>query len=438
VAQQVRPSVSEDGRWYWDGAQWKSLLSPDGRSVWNGAAWVAITAPAPEPVAIAAAPAPVAPAPAAPAQPESPSWLAAQDWGVVERRLTPDPTPAPAAEPEAAQDYVAYKQGPAAPAFQFRSLFPLERMAPIALVLIGAIVAGGFWWTHRPEDAPPVILVASHASLVYQSGDTLRFTATQEQHGQLTLPNGQVIDDYAKITAVEAWRVIQVDPDGTTTVGLKFESLTGAIDGEAVSFNAAKAKEAVLVVKPDGRVVSGGTNGSAGGKATNSVPASDQFFSVLPDHDVRAGESWGKEWTRPNPLGTGNTTYRTTNTFTGYDTLSQYGRSAVVKTTATLPIDAGLNIRALLALTGDDPTGVPEGATVTYKGNADADLTTYVDMNSRLPVHMLDVANFTFDMTFQGLPDTAEWAPLKGTFKWAGHQSGSMDLIDLPKHATPA
>jgi hypothetical protein len=277
VAQQVRPQISDDGKWYWDGTQWRSLLSPDGRSVWNGTAWVSVAAPAPAPVAAAATH-------------DQPSWLQGDDWATVKKRIDPEPAQSsdmqPGIYPPAAQ---------AAPAFKLRNLFPMERMAPLALVLIGAIVAGAYAWTHRPQPAPPVILIASHASLVYQSGDTLRFTASQEQHGQLTTPDGQVVDDYAKVTAVEAWRVIKVEADGTTTVGVKFESLSGDIDGYAVSFNGAKAKEAILVVSNDGRVVSGGTNGSAGGTATNSVPASDQFFSVLPDHDVRQGESWGNE-----------------------------------------------------------------------------------------------------------------------------------------------
>jgi hypothetical protein len=50
---------------------------------------------------------------------------------------------------------------------------------------------------------------------------------------------------------------------------------------------------------------------------------------------------------------------------------------------------------------------------------------------------MLDVSNFSFQMTFQGLPISGKFAVLQGTFKWAGHQSGSMDLLDLPKHPTP-
>ena len=408
MAANPRPQISEDGKWYWDGSQWKSLLSPDGRSVWNGRAWV----------------------PRKPA-PDQPSWLPADDWQAVHKGMDPGPAPTMAdLDP-------ASIQRPAPPASRLSEAVRLERMAPIALILIGAIVAGAYAWAHRPVPEPPVILVAGHASLVYHTGDVLRFTASDEQHGLLTAANGKQVDDFSNVTAVEDWRVIQVDADGTTTVGVKFESMSGQIDGEQVQFNPARAKEAVLVIKPDGRVTSGGTNGTAGGSPTNSVPTSDQFFSVLPDHDVKKGDEWATSWTRPNPLGSGTATYNTVSSFRGFDTLQQFGTCAVIHTVASLPIDMGLNIRALLDLTGADTSGIPDGATVQYKGSSDDDMVTYVDMNSRLPVHMLDTSNFTFQMTFQGLPNTGRWAPLQGTFQWAGHQSGSMDLLDLPTPASP-
>ncbi len=414
MAEQLqRPPISPDGRFYWDGAQWRSLVSPDGKSIWNGSQWV-----------------PLEPAPAAAAEAPRPDWLPAESWTVVRPRPKADAAPVASAPALGAAT-------PPAPRLRVRDLFQMEWMLPVAMFLICALIAGQWWMSsHRgPEPLPPAVLVASKSTLLYQTGDVLRFNVIQEQHGQLTLPDGKSGDSWDKVQAVEAWRVISVAADGTTTVGVRFESLSGQIDGDNVVFNPSRAKEAQLVVKRDGRVTSGGTNGSAGGKATNSVPASDQFFSVLPDRDVKAGQSWGKEWTRPNPLGTGSATYHTTSTFTGYDTLGQFGNCAVVRTVTTFPIDMGLNIRALLALTGDDPAGVPEGASVEYKGNSDSDTTTYVDMASRLPVHMLDVSNFSFDMTFQGLPNTKDFAPLQGKFHWAGHQSGSMDLIELPKHA---
>lgn len=416
-----RPELSADGRWYWDGAQWRSLVSPDGRSVWNGQAWVPLapTAPAPE------------------AGPARPDWLPAESWTVVRPR---EDAPAQAAAPAGPDPAAAAPAtAPPAPAFRVRDLFPMERMFPVALFLICAIIAGQWWWSHQPQAVPPAVLVAKQSTLLYHTGDTLRFTVIQEQHGRLTLPNGHQGDSWDKIQAVEDWRVIDVAPDGTTTVGIKFESLSGQIDGVNVRFNPARAQEAKLVVHNDGRVVSGGTNGSAGAKASNSVPASDQFFSVLPDHDVKAGDSWSTTWKRPNPLGSGTVTYSSTSTFKGYDTLQQFGSCAVIRTVETLPIDVGLDIRALLALTGDDAGGIPAGATVTYKGSADGDTTTYVDMASRLPVHMLDVSNFSFDEAYSGLPNTPEFAPLmQGKFHWAGHQQGSMDLIELPKHTASA
>ena len=39
-APQRPPTVSPDGFWWWDGAQWRSTMSPDGRWRWDGRAWV--------------------------------------------------------------------------------------------------------------------------------------------------------------------------------------------------------------------------------------------------------------------------------------------------------------------------------------------------------------------------------------------------------------
>ncbi len=436
------PPITADGCWYWDGSAWKSLLSPDGTSRWDGKAWVALTsAPSAAPGAPPGAP---APAPAPPPGAERPSWLPADAHYEEPRPRTPTPAePAPAAPaaeaPAPAAVYSGWQRQPAAATgVKLSHLVGAETIAPVVLAAFVAVVGGGWFITQHPFGGapaePPAVLVASHAQIDYRTGETLRFAVTQEQHGVMKASDGTQVDAWDSVSAVEDWRVISVGGDGTYTVGVKFEKLSGQSDGVNVTFDPRRAKEAVLVVKPDGRVVSGGTNGSAGGKATNSVPASDQFFSVLPDHDVKAGDSWGKEWTRPNPLGTGSATYSTKNSFQRYDTLAQFGQCAVVRTTATLPIDMGMNIRQLLELTGDDTAGVPAGAVVEYKGSSNDDITTYVDMSSRLPVHMLDVSNFDLQMTFQGLPATGELAVLNGLkIQWAGHQSGSMDLLELPK-----
>lgn len=40
---------TDDGLYYWDGAQWVSALSPDGRYRWNGSSWIAVQAAFPPP-----------------------------------------------------------------------------------------------------------------------------------------------------------------------------------------------------------------------------------------------------------------------------------------------------------------------------------------------------------------------------------------------------
>ncbi len=77
--------ISPDGRFYWDGTGWKSLVSADGRSRWNGSTWVPLEAAPPPPPPSAPAP-PPAPPPAAPAMvlppgPISP-WIAANYPGI--------------------------------------------------------------------------------------------------------------------------------------------------------------------------------------------------------------------------------------------------------------------------------------------------------------------------------------------------------------------
>jgi hypothetical protein len=39
-------TLSNDGFWFWDGAQWSPSYSPDGRWWWNGTTWTAVVRPA--------------------------------------------------------------------------------------------------------------------------------------------------------------------------------------------------------------------------------------------------------------------------------------------------------------------------------------------------------------------------------------------------------
>jgi hypothetical protein len=315
---------------------------------------------------------------------------------------------------------------------------PQPPMGVIAVVLIGLLFAAVWGYNqvfvhHDPEEP---VLIANSVKLAYHAGDVERISAQQKQTGRTTLPNGQSVDDYSSVDAIEDWRVIQVGDDGSATLGVKFEHLTGQFNGQDVVFNVNAAKEMQMVVSPDGRVVGGGTNGTAGGNATNSVPGSDQFFSILPDRDVHVGDTWGKEWERANPLGPGKVHYSTTNKFVRYDYLAD-GRAAVIDTVAKLPIDEVLNVRALLQLLGTDDPSLPANLSVTYRGNADVHMISFLSLENRRIEKSGIVANFDFDMTFQNLPTAPAYAPLKGTWHFGGHQDSDLTWL-LPANSTPS
>ncbi len=217
----------------------------------------------------------------------------------------------------------------------------------------------------------------------------------------------------------------KVDPDGTATMSFRFEQLSGRFDGQPVTFDAAQAHEIQLVISPDGRIVSGGTNGSAGGKQTNSVPGGDQFSSILPTHDVKAGDSWGVSFDRPNPVGSGTMHYTTVNTFLRYDDLDNR-KMAVLHTNYSLPIDVLLDIRQLLALTGDDPGAFPAASAISYKGHESGEMTSFVDVASHQLTKADDLSDFDFAMSFQGLPAGPQFAPLGGSFHFTGRQNASL------------
>lgn len=387
-----------------------------------------------------AAPAQAAPAwlPAVPAEPaaapaaDRPSWLPAGAELPVHRTSQPA---AHAAAPQPALGPPAYG-GPAQPARPSAGLVDnlmfsrLPAMGGVAVFLIAAVVIGALAVSKvRTSQLDAPVLVASDVKLSYQVGVVERWHVHESDHGVLTIPNGQKLDSRGDSDATEALRIISIAPDGTATIGFKFEALSGYSDGDPIFFNPQKAKEINLVIRPDGSIVSGGTNGTSGGKPTESAPGNDQTWSIMPDHDVKQGDSWSKSFDRPNPLGSGTLHYATNSTFERYDDL--FGvKAAVIHTTYSMPIDVVLDLHALLALYGDDGAQFPAGAAVVYKGNSSGDLISSVDIGKHEVVKALVTDDADFQMTFTGLPDTPAFAPLKGNWHYGGRLTGDAEKLN--------
>ena len=319
-----------------------------------------------------------------------------------------------------------------------KSASPVGMKSLLTLLMIavtGAAVLFSGRLSAPPVDSGQPVLVASKTRLVYQPNTVHRYHIHEQVHGALTLPTGQSADSFSDVDYTEAWRIVSVAPNGDITIAFRFETLTGTDDGEPIRFNPKTAKEITVVLSPDGRIVSGGTNGAASSKPQESVPGGDQQWSILPDHDVRPGDSWGTRFDRANPLGQGTMHYSTTNTFVRWD--EYFGKkAAVIETRSELPIDALLNIRDLLALYGDDGSIFPAGSTVKYVGSDNGDVVSFVDTEAREIVSAQGTFNFSFDMSFNGLPNTPAFKDLLGRWHYAGHVT--FDLVELganPKSA---
>ena len=422
---QSQPPFSPDGRWWWDGGAWQPLYSPDGSQRWDGRQWVQV-----EPVALAVV------APLEPAEPERPSWLPA-DVKVPSQFARAADGPAPQA---ALREPIPLRPAAAAHPRNQAGWSSSSGFRTIACAgLIGLIAIGGFAYNRLNGGGgsiAPDVLAASDARLAYQPATVERYWVHETQHGRLTLPSGQSRDTQSDVDAYEAMRVIAVDSKGLTTLGFKFEKLTGSEDGQPVFFNAARAKEITIVISPDGRIVSGGTNGSAGEKASQSVPGADQSSAIMPSHDVKQGDKWGSEWDRPNPVGGGTMHYATVNEFVRYD--YNFGKKqAVIHTSTTLPIDIVMDLHAILALYGDEDPTLPKGASISYAGKYTADIQSWVDLETREIASSMATEDFDFDMNFQGLGNSKDAAALAGKWHYGGRQVSQTKRLDSTAGAAP-
>ena len=147
---QTTPPTSNDGLWFWDGSQWRSLVSTDGLTIWNGTAWVprldgATAVPTQPPAPLidavpAPTPAPQSAAPATPAEPR-PSWLPADAaWPPATFSASPPPPPG-GLPPPAPVDWAAVREqayGP--PASAARVLYAGFWIRLLASVVDGLIV----------------------------------------------------------------------------------------------------------------------------------------------------------------------------------------------------------------------------------------------------------------------------------------------------------
>ncbi len=202
------------------------------------------------------------------------------------------------------------------------------------------------------------------------------------------------IDD--NLTGTMNWQVDSVDPSGVATITAKAPKVTEISNGKKSS---PVAQTFHLRIAPDGHILAQVGFGTTSGKDNSGpgMPGSDQVTPLLPDHPVAVGESWTTAFDQTNPMGTGVIHYQTTSKLLRYAEVNGFN-TAVIYTTADLPIDVSLDTRKALVWTGQPTSNVRTGTNPTYwlKGHMAFSQTAWLDTASNSLVRSTTAGQFVF------------------------------------------
>ena len=169
----------------------------------------------------------------------------------------------------------------------------------------------------------------------------------------------------------------------------------------------------------------GDDGSSCASNSFSNLPGTDQFMPLLPDHSVKPGDTWTKSFTQAFPFGSGSLTYSSVNSLERYETAGGV-RTAVIHTTMSVPIDLTMDLRRILALSGQDRS-LPRGTnrTIVYAGKLSMTQTAWFDPKMGQMVKSSSQGRFEFTMRFRGFP--ARSGQPSGQIAFAGTMSVAVD-----------
>src|SRR5438309_2462869 len=138
--------------------------------------------------------------------------------------------------------------------------------------------------------------------LAYKQGQVYRYHFSFTLNGTTTSAV-QSVPTNASMSATEAMTATSVDSAGIVTLDITIENAAMTINGRSTPVPGA-ATHAQMKVGRDGRIISGGALAGGAG-AGPSIPGTNQLTPLLPDHDIKPGDTWTKQVDQPNPFGSG-------------------------------------------------------------------------------------------------------------------------------------
>ena len=285
----------------------------------------------------------------------------------------------------------------------------------LALVLV---VVGAFHFIGHGKGKAPSQKIA--LALTFTNGQSVSYNFTMSVAGRATA-KGIAAPVTGQLTGTSSWHVNSVDKKGVATITVKTGHVARVTNGRQSS---QPPQSFHLRVAADGHVLAQVGFGTTSGKTDSGpgIPGSDQVTPILPTGPVAVGEQWTVTFDQTNPMGTGMIRYTTASKLLRFEEVGGVN-TAVIWTTADLPIDVSLSTRKALAATGLPAKGLPKGTDPTYwmKGRMVFSQTAWLDIQGRSLVKSNTSGSFDFTVRATHI-DPADQPPggklqIQGTIK---------------------
>ena len=260
---------------------------------------------------------------------------------------------------------------------------------------------------------------AQALTLAYRSGDTYKYVFHLSSKRTI-IAAGVTIPIEMDITTNESVKVKSVDKAGTadltiTLAGFVMGSTTGGVTSTTTGLPPTTID---VVVAVDGQIVSMGGNPYVGSNpflAFSSMGGGFFVTAVLPDNDVKPGDTWSKTYDQAMPQESGGVHVTSTSRYLRDESFNGVN-AAVVETTShgTTDIRYGAG-----SLSSPQPGGVTMAMSI--KGTEVAEVTSWIDPTRHrvLKTHMTETDAGTMDLQMatgsSPIPGFSGPMSLKGT-----------------------
>lgn len=265
---------------------------------------------------------------------------------------------------------------------------------------------------------------AQTISLAYKAGDVSKYSF----HVVLkytVAASGMSIPLNMDMSAKETATVKSVDSDGSADLSVVISdmSMKMTMNGTTNTTTTNTPQTIDMKIAKDGRVIS--VNGNAFGN--NALPGvsgtqGGVISAILPDHPVKPGDTWTKNYEVPNPMGTGSIHATSDNTYLRDDTVNG-AKAAVVESKTSTNLTMNLDLGSMLGGSGTaSPSASTAGGSLTMTGTSKADTTSWVDVSGHRIVKTHSTGTVDATITVSATPSPAATIPsfsgpitLKGT-----------------------